>query len=111
MNLLNKLSPLIDKKIKNLRKAENNLKQQLNEIQSSCSHQLVIETPWWDGDIRRMCVHCLFEEQGSNWSGGNTWSVKDYSHSPVLGNIDDRVVANVSWEEFFRYRINNRHNN
>lgn len=75
-------------------------------VQANCSHRIVSEAPYTSPGIaaRRICNHCRVEEEGSHWSGGSTWSRKDYS-DPVLGNDPNRLVLPVSREELFAMRV------
>lgn len=75
-------------------------------VQSTCEHRIVSETPYRSGGFAamRICNHCLMEEEGSHWSGGTTWSKYDYGKSD-LGNVEGRIVLPVDIGTFYSMRV------
>lgn len=109
----------IASKLKAFEKAQRALADQILAQQRNCKHEVVWEIPWQSIGIagglkaRRMCVHCRYEEEGSHWSGGSTWSRQHKDGMPifdaVLGNDSTRAFApTISREEFYRNRLPTR---
>lgn len=97
---------------KNLEKAERRLAAVLEAEQAKCRHRRVVETPWQSLEYcgclnaRRICLDCGIEEEGSHWSGGQTWSRKLHDGAPLLGNSPGREVSLMAdRDEFYRLRV------
>ena len=77
------------------------------QVQETCDHRMVFEKPYespnWNAT--RICAHCRLMEEGSHWSGGNVWSVKDHKTEPVLGNVAGRIVQPISRERLWSLRV------
>lgn len=77
----------------------------LADSQSRCEHRFVSEAGWTSiQPPRRICNHCRLVERGSSHSGRNLWNKHD--HNPAtLGNVEGRMVVEVSQDEFWKMEI------
>jgi hypothetical protein len=100
------VSQLIVETKSKVTEAKLELEQVKLTVQTECLHQIVSEMPYQSGitNATRICNHCLLEEEGSHWSSGKVWSVKDHAHKPALGNDDGRLILNITRDEFFVLR-------
>jgi hypothetical protein len=101
----NKLATNIQEAIDIKNIAVDKLNKVLKEVQSKCNHEIVAEVPWDSiGNASRICLHCRLIEIGSDWSGGTTWSEKDFKVA-ILGNSDNRVITTISRDDFYKLRM------
>lgn len=100
------IHPAIFDALKDVQVAKSVLSSVVEECQQHCEHRVVSETSWCASNqpARRICNHCRFTEEGSHWSGGNVWSLHDYSPA-TLGNTPGRLVLNITRDEYYEMRI------
>jgi len=101
----NKLNTKIQSALQAKVMANENLTEMLKSVQANCNHEIVAEVPWDTiGSAVRICLHCRIIEEGSHWSGGNTWSEKEYNVA-ILGNSSNRVITPITRNEFYGLRL------
>lgn len=77
----------------------------VENAQATCDHHFVSEAGWTSiQPARRICHHCRLVEVGTHWSGGINWSRHDHS-KPDLGNVEGRIVVEVSQDTFYKMEI------
>jgi Zn ribbon nucleic-acid-binding protein len=92
-----------------LHAAKEKLRKVTAAVRADCPHACVAEMSYdlaYDNSQpRRICVSCGYEEQGSHWSGGQTWSRWNHQ-TAVLGNARNRSVFSVNLaQEFYEFRV------
>ena len=107
------LNKSIARKVEAFKKAEQVLIDEALKQQRKCKHEVVWEISWqslsFGGCLNacRMCVVCRYEEEGSHWSGGSTWSrnaEKDKGFYPsVLGG--KLLAPKISRDQFYANRL------
>lgn len=104
------LAPAIQDAVESLNRAKTYLTEILAETQAVCEHRIVSELPYRAGNYfgsraaHRICNHCRLIEEGSHWSGGTTWSKKDFEKTE-LGNIEGRIILPIDNDEFWKMRV------
>lgn len=112
--MINGLAPLdekIQEKYDAYLKAKEELVETIEAAQAECSHSQVFHAEYKSQDYgygikpRRMCVICRLEEEGSIWSGMNSWSPREYGKGE-LDNEPHRLVIKVEkHDEIYKMRL------
>jgi len=103
--MLNTLNIEIQHSLQAKKDVTDDLNKVIKNVQSKCKHEIVAEVPYDSiGSATRICLHCRIIEEGSHWSGGSTWSEKDFNVA-ILGNSDNRVITPISRNKYYDLRL------
>lgn len=99
------IAPAISDALAAVTAAKETVKSVVEEAQRSCEHRFVSHVEWTHiNPPRRICNHCRLVERGSHWSNLTGWSKHDYN-KPTLGNVEGRIVVEVSQDTFWKMEI------
>jgi hypothetical protein len=107
------LNRSIERKLQSFQKAQKALVDEILKQQRACKHKVVWEIPWKDLEYagclnaRRMCVACRYEEEGSHWSGGSTWSRNHKDGMPFFEPVlkDVQFAPQITRDSFYAKRL------